>query len=228
MEIEKSYFTLPEILERWSMSEADLVYLAENDQLRLSIRVFRLPFEFGDHEETPEGESFYIPWEQEYFSGLLDLHAHDVFQLFRHGEVLLGYFRTPRADYARLWGAREQISVRKRDLLLRREELQRPTFSARRDPGAGRARPVRGRAARRPVAERQGDPRRGGLAQPQDVRRLQVAEELAPADRVERPRRLQHRRALSALIRRDIARLPRSTVGWTGGWEGDDHPPLSR
>ena len=39
MEIEKSYFTLPEILERWSMSEADLVYLAENDQLRLSIRV---------------------------------------------------------------------------------------------------------------------------------------------------------------------------------------------
>lgn len=52
MEIEKSYFTLPEILERWSMSEADLVYLAENDQLRLSIRVFNLAVEFGDYEET--------------------------------------------------------------------------------------------------------------------------------------------------------------------------------
>ena len=47
MEIEKSYFTLPEILERWSMSGADFVYLAENDQLRLSIRVFNLAVEFG-------------------------------------------------------------------------------------------------------------------------------------------------------------------------------------
>jgi hypothetical protein len=125
MEIEKSYFTLPEILERWSMSEADLVYLAENDKLRLSIRVFHLPLEFGDYEETQEGERFSVPWEQGYFNGLLDLHAHDIFQLFRHGEVRVGHFRTQRADYASLWGAREQITVRNRDLLLRREERDR-------------------------------------------------------------------------------------------------------
>ncbi len=85
MEIEKSYFTLPEILERWSMSEADLIYLAENDQLRLSIRVFNLAVEFGDYEEGQEGERFRVPWEQKPFSGLLDLHACDVFQLFRCG-----------------------------------------------------------------------------------------------------------------------------------------------
>ena len=42
MEIEKAYFTLPEILDRWSISEADLIYLAENDKLRLSVRVLRL------------------------------------------------------------------------------------------------------------------------------------------------------------------------------------------
>ena len=80
MEIEKSYFTLPEILERWSMSEADLVYLAENDQLRLSIRVFNLAVELGDYEETPEGERFSVPFERGPFNGLLDLHAHDVFR----------------------------------------------------------------------------------------------------------------------------------------------------
>ena len=62
MEIEKSYFTLPEILARWSMSESDLVYLAENDQLRLSIRVFNLAVELGDYEETPEGERFSVPF----------------------------------------------------------------------------------------------------------------------------------------------------------------------
>lgn len=81
MEIEKSYFTLPEILERWSMSEADLIYLAENDQLRLSIRVFNLAVEFGDYEETPEGERFSVPFERSPFNGLLDLQAHDVFHL---------------------------------------------------------------------------------------------------------------------------------------------------
>ena len=35
MHIDKLYFTLPEILERWQITEADLIYLAENDKLRL-------------------------------------------------------------------------------------------------------------------------------------------------------------------------------------------------
>ena len=55
MEIEKAYFTLAEVLYRWSVPEADLVYLAENDQLRLSIRILNLPIEFGDFEETDDG-----------------------------------------------------------------------------------------------------------------------------------------------------------------------------
>ena len=125
MEIEKSYFTLPEILERWAMSEADLVYLAENDQLRLSIRVFNLAVELGDYEETPEGERFSVPFERGPFNGLLDLHAHDVFQLFRHGEVKLSRFRSHKADYACLTGERELITVRQRDLFLRRDERDR-------------------------------------------------------------------------------------------------------
>ena len=50
MEIEKAYFTLPEILDRWSISE-DLLYLAENDKLRLSVRIFNLPVEFGENDK---------------------------------------------------------------------------------------------------------------------------------------------------------------------------------
>ncbi len=87
MHIDKSYFTLPEILERWQITEADLIYLAENDKLRLSVRVFGVPMEFGDIEEDERGEPYKVPWEQSYHSGLLDLHARDVFQLFRCGEV---------------------------------------------------------------------------------------------------------------------------------------------
>ena len=54
MEIEKAYFTLPEVLARWSMPEVDLVYLAENDQLRLSVRMTGLASVEGPHTARPE------------------------------------------------------------------------------------------------------------------------------------------------------------------------------
>ena len=98
MEIEKAYFTLPEILDRWSISEADLIYLAENDKLRLSVRVFGVPLELGDYEETHEGEHFRVPTEQSYYSGLLELHPRDVFQIFRTAELTVSDFRTPWSD----------------------------------------------------------------------------------------------------------------------------------
>ncbi|WP_412509039.1 hypothetical protein [Roseovarius sp. SYSU LYC5161] len=117
MHIEKSYFTLLEILERWQITEADLIYLAENDQLRLSVRVFGVPMEFGDIEETPEGEAFRVPWEQSRFSGLLDLHACDVFQLFRcGGRLRAARLRRgrPQADRERGRGRPRQRGVVKR------------------------------------------------------------------------------------------------------------------
>ncbi len=122
MHIDKSYFTLPEILERWQITEADLIYLAENDKLRLSVRVFGVPMEFGDYEEAADGQPFRIPWEQSWYSGLLDLHACDVYQLFRCGEVHLESFRTSKADYATTWGDAKPVLVMIGDLLLRREE----------------------------------------------------------------------------------------------------------
>ena len=125
MHIDKSYFTLPEILERWQITEADLIYLAENEKLRLSVRVFGVPMEFGDYEEGADGEPCRVPWEQNYYSGLLDLHARDVFQLFRCVEVHLARFRTQRADYAETWGDAQPVLAafqgrfRKREPLLR-------------------------------------------------------------------------------------------------------------
>lgn len=125
MEIEKAYFTLPEVLARWSMPEVDLVYLAENDQLRLSVRILNLPIEFGDFEGTDDGRCFSIPTERSLFNGLLDLHVQDVFQLFRLGEVSITRFLTAKADYACFYGSRECLKIRKPDLVLRREERDR-------------------------------------------------------------------------------------------------------
>ena len=67
MHIDKSYFTLPEILDRWQIIEADMIYLAENDKLRLSVRFFGVRTEFGDYEETAEGEPYRVPWEQSWY-----------------------------------------------------------------------------------------------------------------------------------------------------------------
>ena len=125
MEIEKAYFTLAEVLDRWSLPEADIAYLAENDQLRLSIRILNLPIEFGDFEETDDGRCYSIPCERSSFNGLLDLHVKDVFQLFRIGEVSVTRFRTTKADYACFFGSRETLTIRKLDLVLSREERDR-------------------------------------------------------------------------------------------------------
>ncbi len=122
MDIEKAYFSLPEILERWSIPEDDLVYLAENDQLRLSIRVFDLPLEIGGYEEDSDGARFRVPEDQRYFSGLLDLHACDVFHLFRSGEVRLSEFRSGPSGYACLQDDYAPLYVVIGDLLLRRRE----------------------------------------------------------------------------------------------------------
>ncbi|MDT8854854.1 hypothetical protein RNZ50_07445 [Paracoccaceae bacterium Fryx2] len=125
MEIAKAYFTLAEVLDRWSLPEADVAYLAENDQLRLSIRILNLPIEFGDFEETDDGRCYSIPCERSSFNGLLDLHVQDVFQLFRTGEVSVTRFRTTKADYACFFGSRETLKTRKPDLVLSREERDR-------------------------------------------------------------------------------------------------------
>ena len=125
MEIEKAYFTLPEILERWSMTEADLIYLAENDKLRISVRVFHVPIEFGDYELAEDGQQFRIPYERSCFSGLLDLHAHDVFRLFRCSEMHLRNFRTPDACFPTIYGNADPIFVTIADLVVRREERDR-------------------------------------------------------------------------------------------------------
>jgi hypothetical protein len=122
--IRKSYFTLDELASEWGLPEADLRYVAENGLLTLSIRVIRVFMELGYWEEFEDGERSSIPCERRYYDGVLDLHKHHVFALFRDGVVEPGSFR--QADgYASLWRDEDVIVVRPRDLLVRDDERQR-------------------------------------------------------------------------------------------------------
>ena len=74
--IEKLYFTLKEIAERWQVKMDDLAYLAENGDLRVSVRLYTVHLEEGIYEpDTRDGHPHRIPFEQSWFSGLQDLSA---------------------------------------------------------------------------------------------------------------------------------------------------------
>lgn len=125
MKIDKAYFTLAEVCERWRMPEADLAYMAENDELRVSVRVFGVPIEIYSWEEDRDGRPFRIPLEQSWYSGLLDLHVGDAFRIFRDGHAQLSHFRAPDGDDASLLRDDREVEVRTRDLLVRKEERDR-------------------------------------------------------------------------------------------------------
>jgi hypothetical protein len=125
MRIDKAYFTLAEVQERWQIPLVDLVYLAENAKIRLSVRAFGVPIEFGDFEETPEGERFRVPSRIVRYNGLLDLHPCDAFRMFRDQEVMVSEFIVPGSDYARVTGDSDPVQFRVTDLLMRREERDR-------------------------------------------------------------------------------------------------------
>jgi hypothetical protein len=122
MHIEKFYFTLPEVLERWSISESDLVYLAENDVLRLSVRVYDLPIKYRPSSAEPSRRP--RP-RRKHAAGLLDLHAVDVFNLFRCGEINAYDFRCPKLGNVSVPTGDAPVFVMIGDLLIRREERDR-------------------------------------------------------------------------------------------------------
>ena len=125
MEIPKEYFTLEEVLRRWKIPETDLRYLAETDQIKLSIVVFNRLLELGCHEEIDKGRLARVPWHHGRFKGLLDLYAEDVHALFRYGSWRISEFRHADADYGWLLEEDDFIEVRADDLQVRRAERDR-------------------------------------------------------------------------------------------------------
>jgi hypothetical protein len=123
--IDKAYFTLEELEERWQLPHRDLVYLAENGQLRLSVRLFGVALEFGVYEDVSESERFTVPYERLRFTGFQDLLECDVFQVFRQGQVEVTHFKTPDKEYCLLIEPTSTVSVCRDDLLVRREERDR-------------------------------------------------------------------------------------------------------
>jgi hypothetical protein len=121
--IDKAYFTLDEIEERWRLPHRDVVYLAENGLLRLSVRLFHMHLEWGEFDDLGNGDWAPVPTDHRWFSGLQDLSERDAFRLFRDGEVAVDQFATPEEHhYCHLLEPTENITVRNTEVVVRREE----------------------------------------------------------------------------------------------------------
>ncbi len=123
--IDKAYFTLEELAERWRLPCRDLVYLAENGLLRLSVRLFGVWLEFGAYEESADGQWSSVPLDRQRFTGFQDLRERDAYLLFRQGQVDVTWFHAPENEYCRLIEPTESVSISRDDVLVRREERDR-------------------------------------------------------------------------------------------------------
>jgi hypothetical protein len=125
MHIDKSYFTLAEVMDRWGILKDDIIYLAENDRLVLSTRICGALIEFGDFDEGLDGDCFAVPSEIRPYRGILDLYAGDASDVFRLRKRSLTEFRAVGFGYARVVDEPDAVLVRMCDLLVRREERDR-------------------------------------------------------------------------------------------------------
>jgi hypothetical protein len=124
--IDKAYFTLEEIEERWQLPHRDVVYLAENGLLKLSVRLFNVRLEWGEFEDFSNGHWNRIPTDQRWFSGLQDLREHDAFRLFRDGQAQIDQFAMPEEHhYCHLREPTDSLTIRVCDVVVQRQERDR-------------------------------------------------------------------------------------------------------
>lgn len=123
--IEKDYFALEELEERWEVPQRDLVYLAENGLLKVSVRLYGAHLEHGSYEEIDEGQWCTIPHDQSRFHGLQDLRTHDAYRLFHEGTLRIDRFDAPKDRYCVVLQTEDGLLIRREELVVRREERDR-------------------------------------------------------------------------------------------------------
>jgi ribosome modulation factor len=123
--IDKTYYTLEEMQSRWDVPRRDLVYLAENGPLALSVRVYGVHLERGIQERDPDDRVFRIPEERLWFQGLQDLLPRDVHQLFLNGQATVHWFAAQTPRYCNVLEPGDGVLVLPEALVVRREERDR-------------------------------------------------------------------------------------------------------
>jgi hypothetical protein len=123
--IQKEYFRLDEVARDLGLSGSDVIYLAENGCLRLSILVYDLPLERGAIEDPGNGDWHRVPEEAGRWTGLLDLWEKDAHVILKTGHAEISAFHAAKGRYCDCIGATAIVPVTQLDLLVRLAERQR-------------------------------------------------------------------------------------------------------
>lgn len=123
--LEKWYFTIDEIAERWKLHRSDLAYMAEMDELRLSVRVDDILVERGILE-AEEGVTARIRYERSVYNGLQELTARDASRVFRKGSAEVRDFHVAApGEYIGIVPPSAPVRVKPKHLFVRRAERNR-------------------------------------------------------------------------------------------------------
>lgn len=122
--IDKRYFDLDEVSARWGLRIRDVRYMAEIGDLRVSTRLEGARLERGAIEIGRDREHL-IPFEQEWFSGIIDLRRRDAFCIFRDGHAEVVHFHAEADEYAAVIEPTRPLIVRLDHLVVRRSERDR-------------------------------------------------------------------------------------------------------
>ena len=124
--IEKEYFTLSEVIDALGMPWTDIIYLAENGHLRLSVLVFQLPVDCGycDHTGQDNFDRAGVG-DPSNLTGLVDLGDRDAHLILKNGSAAVADFKAKPKEHCNIAAGARPQTFQKDDLLLRRSERAR-------------------------------------------------------------------------------------------------------
>ena len=130
--IDKEYFTLEEVLEETALPLRDLIYLAENGHVALSVLVYDL-YLGRAFEETEQ------PVEP--LTGLVDLTMRDAHRVLKHGSVAPDLVVVPPDEPTEIMTGTSPLRVATGDLQVRKSERQKLLALSKRQLARARAAP---------------------------------------------------------------------------------------
>ena len=124
----KPFYDLPELCERWSLSDADIAAYVLEGELTLSIAVGGVRVETSDLEEDAEGRPFSIPTGTRWIVGTMDLGRVDAWTVLRNGSRAIGRLLGLKGEVLVLPDQDDErgaILVERQALVVRRAEMER-------------------------------------------------------------------------------------------------------
>ena len=106
------------------MRKCDIAYMVENGEMHVSTRLEGARLERGMLEVEDMRKSR-IPYDREWFSGIVDLRRCDAFRVFRDGQAEIVHFEADDDEYAAVIEPTPSIVVLREHLVVRKCERDR-------------------------------------------------------------------------------------------------------